>query len=591
MCARCQEKIAGTMMLFDHSFDVVSFDVFDTLLTRACGTPQAVFAAIERETGRKGFAQAREAAECKANRMVARTGCGETSLEEIYSYIPEFDDLRERELAFERETLRANPEMVGRWEEAGRLGKKRVICSDMYLPRAFIEERLHENGIAGWDAIYVSSERKARKATGRLFDLMLTELNVSPDLVLHIGDNRRSDVQRPNEKGIAAYQYCRGVESGIMRSFAPKIAWAKVIEEGWRQFGSSDYWERVGYVYAGVLGYAYARFVGDEAKRRGISRLLLVYRDGYNLEPILNELYPEIKTTQLYAPRQTYFYAAQDFTDKPHQIRARREMLWRQLALAGDESERARFFSTGYLSEANQARFDAASAQARREYADYLATLKIESAEKVGLVDMTTSALSATKLVEMTLGREVTSFYLLTYKPAVKNKPGRVVSMFHAHGSSIIFTLMSEFLFTAPTPTVKDIRDCQPRFGSSGGSYDEFKIAVCKKMRNSIVASAKYLAAQKVRIDPGELIDYFEAFHAAVTARDESEFSFAREATSIEQKVGKSPLQRDLRSVRPILRIFGRTAVSAKVFVRGLRRFVTFYLLGRYPFVVLPFGF
>lgn len=590
-------------MEFLGGFDVISFDVFDTLLVRRCLEPSDVFTAIERESRRKGYAKARIKAERRANRCVSSGSMhGETSLDEIYSFIPQFKDFKDAELRYEESCICANSEVVGLWTKAGELGKRRVIVSDMYLPRQFIERLLNANGVTGWDGIYVSSEYKARKKTGRLYQIMMTDQCIEPTQVLHIGDNAISDVSSANAVGIAAFQYERVGDrflrenpftsrylrhGGFSRRLiigALAVEWHRYCQANY----SSGYWERIGFLYGGVLGYAYASFVAGEARRRGITRLLLVYRDGYNLEPIFNKLYPDLKTTLIYAPRKTCFYATKDFTDKPHMIEARRKMVWRELGMSGDEQE---FLKTGTLSTDNEAKFESASQKARTGYSLYLKNLGVDNPAEVALVDMTTSALSATKLIENTLGKTITSFYLLAYKPGLKKLPLSVVPMFHAHGSSIIFTLMSEFLFTAPTPSVVGVENGQPIYDDASGFFDKFKSGVCEVVRPAIVEGTCALSDAGVEISCGDLLDYFEEFHASVTSRDESEFSFAREATGIEQRNGKSPLQPELRRKRPLVRFLGRVAVSARVWTMQMRRYVTLYLISRIPLlrIRLPF--
>ena len=423
---------------------------------------------------------------------------------------------------------------------------------------------------------------------------MMKDQGVEPTQVLHIGDNEISDVASANAVGIAAFQYERVGDRFLRENmfasrylrpggFSRRLI-IGVLAVGWHRYcqanRSAGYWERVGFLYGGVLGYAYASFVTNEARRRGIKRLLLVYRDGYNLEPIFNRLYPDIKTTLIYAPRKTYFYATKDFTDKPHMIEARRRMVWRELSMRGNEQE---FLTTGLFSSDNEAKFESASQKARTEYSLYIKSLGIDNSAEVALVDMTTSALSATRLIENTLGKTITSFYLLAYKPGLKKLPPSVVPMFHAHGSSIIFTLMSEFLFTAPTPSVVGVENGQPIYDGAGGFFDKFKSSVCEVVRPAIVEGACALSDAGVGISRGDLLDYFEAFHAAATPRDESEFSFAREATGIEQRNGKSPLQSELRRKHPLVRLLGRVVLSVRVWTRQMRRYVTLYFIGRMP--------
>lgn len=514
-----------------RDFSVCSFDVFDTLLFRTCGAPGNVFTALEKQSGRCGFARARIAAERKANRRATGRG-GETTLEEIYSFIPIFKDLMEREIAAEKECLRGNPEMLALWREAGVLGKKRVIVSDMYLPQAFIEERLREYGIEGWDGFYLSRECNAKKSTGELFKVMLREMNVSPACVLHIGDNPNGDVRQANKVGIVAYQYCRDKVSALDNALCDSFAWRGILANGLPKFLSDNpdagYWGKVGFILGGALGYAYARFVGESAKRLGIRRLLLVARDGYHLAPVFKMLYPQFEVVYIYAPRR----------------------LWREGAVD-------------------------------KEYVQYVQSLKIDDPANVAFVDLTTSRFSGLRLFEKALGHEVQAFNLLVYKPQIRHLPSRVHAMYHAHGSSVVFNILCEYLFTAPTSAVIGVKNCQPVYDKANSFYDRYKMGLCEKVQRGIVNAVLALKACNAQISASELIDGMEAFYAKATSRDRSEFSLAMEASGLRYDNWRPVLGG--RECRPLIRLMGRTLLSYSFSVFHLKRYVTITLLGRLP--------
>lgn len=521
-------------------FDVISFDVFDTLLNRTCGRPQAVFELMEQKSGRKGFARARIAAERKANRRARRRG-DETSLDEIYSLIPKFADLKEREIVAETDCLRGNPEMLAVWRKAGELGKKRVIVSDMYLSQQFIEERLRENGIDGWDGFFLSRERKAKKSTGELFKLMLNEMGVVPSCVLHIGDNPYSDVSQANKVGIVAYQYCRDCTTSVLdRALCNSFAWGKMLANGLPKFEADNcdvgYWGKVGFMLGGALGYAYARFVGETAKRLGIRRLLFVARDGYHLIPVFRLLYPEIETSYIYAPRR----------------------LWHEESV------------------------DA-------EYEEYVKSLHIENPDEVGFVDLTTSKFSGLRLFEAALGHKVQAFNLLVYKPQIKHLPTHVHAMYHAHGSSIVFNILCEYLFTAPTPAVVGIRDRRPVYDDSKAFFDRYKMGLCKDIGKGIMSAVAALKECTARISNSDLIEWMERFYANATERDRSEFSLAMEASGVSYSNWRSVLVG--RERRPLFRLLGRVAMGYSFSVRHMKRYVTFWLVGRWPIMTIRMPF
>lgn len=530
------EPIAGIL----DQFDVISFDVFDTLLNRTCGRPQAVFELIEQKSGRKGFARARVAAERKANRRARHRG-DETSLGEIYSLIPKFADLKEREIAAETDCLRGNPEMLAVWRKAGELDKKRVIVSDMYLSRQFIEERLRENGIDGWDGFFLSSEKKAKKSTGELFCVMLNEMRVPADRVLHIGDNPNGDVKQANKVGIAAYQYCRGCEETVLDGEIVRgFKWATPLLAGLKDFKTNHleagYWGTVGFMLGGVLGYAYVKYVGERAKAFGLKRLLLVARDGYHLEQIFNKFYPELKTDYIYAPRR----------------------LW------------------------HDGEVDA-------EYIRYVRSLDIMDPKVVGFVDLTTSKFSGLKLFERALGAEVQAFNLLVYKPQIRKLPKRVHAMYHAHGSSIVFNILCEYIFSAPTPAVIGVKNGGPVYDEATSFYDQYKMGLCDKIRAGTMAAVDVLRSCNADIPKCDLLDWMEAFYAKAGPRDLSEFSLAREASGISYANWRPILAG--RERRSLFKLLGRIVMSYAFSQEQMKRYVTFFLVGRYPLlkIRLPF--
>lgn len=201
---------ALTRMVAGPGVRVVSFDIFDTLLTRpVVNDPRELFHLVAaRVNARFGvdFAALRWSAESEMGDRYATLG-------DIYAHIRRrhgLDEetaraLMEEELRCERALLRPRPDMLDVCRAAAQAGRRVVAVSDMYLPSDFLLEVLHEKGFADVAAVYVSAEHKVRKTDdGALFEVMLKAENVSPDAVLHLGDDRRGDVVEPLRRGMAA---------------------------------------------------------------------------------------------------------------------------------------------------------------------------------------------------------------------------------------------------------------------------------------------------------------------------------------------------------------------------------------------------
>lgn len=86
--------------------DVISFDIFDTLLTRPYINPYDLLKHVEKYTNRTGFAENRYNAECNARCISSKE---DITFDEIYKFVSEkYRDLKSVELDFEYNLLRPN---------------------------------------------------------------------------------------------------------------------------------------------------------------------------------------------------------------------------------------------------------------------------------------------------------------------------------------------------------------------------------------------------------------------------------------------------------------------------------------------------
>ncbi len=199
---------------------VASFDIFDTVVTRKVGEPRAAFlllgrrlqAAGEIETSPHAFSKARTNAEIRAFRNAGGLDSS-VSLRDIYTELANAlhwprvvtELIYERELELENELLVAIPDGRRRVERARERGERVVFVSDMYLPSSFLEQMLRDRDLfSDGDTLFVSNEVQASKATGRLWPLVLEELQVLPAQVHHVGNDARSDGRSAVKAGLSA---------------------------------------------------------------------------------------------------------------------------------------------------------------------------------------------------------------------------------------------------------------------------------------------------------------------------------------------------------------------------------------------------
>ena len=222
--------------------DVVSFDVFDTLIERVVYHPRDVFVLVEQAalaagyTGAAGFARLRVAVERAIRQRFdalaqpwpaylegIRPG-EEMTLAQIYAVLGRVgpydaalaEFLMATELGFERALVR--PRTAGRFlYDCARARRRRVIAiSDTALPGAVVADLLASQGYAV-DRLYVSSEIGLKKHTGALYGHVLADLGAAPGRVLHIGDNTVGDIKRASEAGFGTFHLPRVQEVNAER--------------------------------------------------------------------------------------------------------------------------------------------------------------------------------------------------------------------------------------------------------------------------------------------------------------------------------------------------------------------------------------
>lgn len=200
--------------------DVVSFDLFDTLIHRkGLFSPKDLFyyvqAEAEKQLGLKldDFSVLRVRAEERARVRVWGRAIEEVELAAIYRELGQMlgltpqltQDLQQIELAYEKSTLVALESGVYLVEAALGAGKRVIIVTDTYFSEDFISDVVEQVGYRGIAKIYVSCVYGKTKQEGSLFDRVLNDLGCRPKRVLHVGDNRLSDVSMALGKGLRTF--------------------------------------------------------------------------------------------------------------------------------------------------------------------------------------------------------------------------------------------------------------------------------------------------------------------------------------------------------------------------------------------------
>lgn len=207
--------------------DVISFDIFDTLLMRRVLYPTDIFDIVGSRARKNGltlpdnFKDYRMQAEA-----IAASEHG--GLDGIYKELrailnlttEEAEQICQLEIAVERDALLPRPDILEAFAYARKQGKQIILASDMYLPSAMLSQLLEENGYAGVDNIYVSDERGMSKQDG-LFRLIRQDYPEAS--IMHVGDNYKADIWPARCCGIDVFPIQSSLEmflaSGISQPF------------------------------------------------------------------------------------------------------------------------------------------------------------------------------------------------------------------------------------------------------------------------------------------------------------------------------------------------------------------------------------
>ena len=287
------------------SYDVVSFDVFDTLLFRPFSTPSDLFMLVGERLDIMDFTQIRLQAEEEArqkNRLLR--GNREVTLLEIYQLVAQetgIDPQKGADLEFsvECELCWANPYMLEVFHILAAQGKTLVALSDMYLSKELLTRLLSLKGYEYFDQVMVSCDYNCSKRDGGLFELLKEQYS---GRIVHIGDNRISDIEKAKEKGLDARFYQNVNEAGnVFRardmSRLAGSAYRGIVNarlhSGYQQY--SPYYE-VGFVYTGIYVMGFCQWIYRYVQEHKIEKILFLAREGDLYQKIFHTMYPDIPT-------------------------------------------------------------------------------------------------------------------------------------------------------------------------------------------------------------------------------------------------------------------------------------------------------
>lgn len=293
-------------------YDLVTFDIFDTLVHRKLRAPVDLFEAVRISVFQdklsllhhdtlSAFPLQRMQAEREAREHLAASsgGEGEVQLGEIYDRYQSLsgcgealrDLLVATELRLEAAFLFASRPGLRLYNQMKAGAGRIAFISDMYLPSAWLAGVLRDLGFgeASEDNVFVSGEARRSKHSGALFRVVREKLGVAGEAKwLHIGDNPHADIAMAKSNGIQTLHATwasvdnRRIATGkngsqyligsIVESLDQPQSGGLVPEDGY---------SAIGYKCFGPVVFGFVLWVMAKVRELRLQKLAFIARDGW----------------------------------------------------------------------------------------------------------------------------------------------------------------------------------------------------------------------------------------------------------------------------------------------------------------------
>lgn len=525
--------------------DVISFDVFDTLVLRPYIKPVDLFLHMEKCFCADGFFDARINAERTAR---AKSLTPEISIDDIYANIDEkYKKYKTKEIDFELQVLQPNNEIKKIYDYALIQGKKVIIASDMYLPYEIITKILHKNGYKNYNVLYLSSKHQKTKYAGDLYDLIKQDFNTVN--ILHIGDNHHSDYIQPLKHGLKSFSYTKPIERFIndsprIQNFVmhhPDNVFASilvgVLSLCKQNMVCNNFWEKIGLNYAGPSIYTYAYWLDMQFNNDNIDDALFIARDGYSLQKVYEiiKTHNKTKSHYLYAPRILNLICNLDFES---QLSCGGLVAADAISTIVDYFKNADCFKHAVLPDKSDTEkqiefvknhlqeYKKLSAKEKSKYSSYLKQHKLTGNKRIGVIDTVSGFLTSQKFIESFIDTKTKGYYWFIWPHTDTSKHD--VSTLQSEKNNLfrIWDIM-EFFMTAPTPPIQNVVNNVPQY-KKVSQYEQTRIDIYPYVSNGAVEFAKMMkrvfADIKTYPDYMTLIDWVNGFMDMPTDEDKKHF-------------------------------------------------------------------
>lgn len=295
--------------------EVISFDIFDTLITRKLIDPANLWKIIGQNIG------------CEEEFFIDRVQAGINlgrcaNLKEIYAELEKNKKISYKlEESFDSKKIIPRKDIIEIFHYALKQGKKIYLISDMYYKKKYLQKLLKKFNIKGYSDILISCEIGKSKYDK---DLWEHYSNIIKDKkALHIGDNIVDDIKNAEFFGINTYHILTPYEilkNSTLKNIVPKICSieesiivgniiSKIFNSPFSISKSKgqpvfNCLENLGYVFFAPILFTYITWIIQENIKNKTDKILFVARDGYFLEKLYKLTVKKLKIKN--APKAEY---------------------------------------------------------------------------------------------------------------------------------------------------------------------------------------------------------------------------------------------------------------------------------------------
>jgi FMN phosphatase YigB (HAD superfamily) len=292
-----------------RSYDVYSFDIFDTLLRRRIDPPELVKLLVSRHisdllaryginVGPEEILAQRNKAEEDLRYQANLSGKdGQCHLADIMKRtlsdmkvadVLDSKDIVDYELTLEKKATEPMPRAIDILTYLKSCGRRVVGVSETYLSLNQIAGLLKHHGLVQYiDKLYVSSDIGKGKPSGKLFQHIIENEGTR---IAHIGDNYQLDNIVPRRLGITTLWFhsrrelLRKSELSKLRDGSNKLDYVNAVIRSIDRDRSKFY--LVGYEVLGPALTVFVHNVVGQARKDDVEMLFFVARDGYAMKKI-----------------------------------------------------------------------------------------------------------------------------------------------------------------------------------------------------------------------------------------------------------------------------------------------------------------